>query len=160
MNNDIQFEKNDYVFNYRIAIVIRKDNKILIQKDTRAKHITLPGGRCELGESTADTAIREFKEETGIDTEIVKDLGMIENFFTSSFNGKKYHEILMIQESKIINKELYDKNIFDNIEKKKKDFLIYEWLEIDKLKDNNFKPEIIVDFLKSDTFIHFINKEY
>lgn len=160
MNNDIQFEKNDYVFNYRVAIVIRKDNKILIQKDIRAKHITLPGGRCELGESTADTAIREFKEETGIDMESVKGLGMIENFFTSSFNGKKYHEILMIQEAKIINKELYDKNIFDNIEKKKKDFLIYEWLEIDKLKDNNFKPEIIVDFLKSATFIHFINKDY
>ena len=28
----------------------------------------------------------------------------------------------MIQEAKIINKELYDKNIFDNIEKKKKLF--------------------------------------
>lgn len=158
MNNDIQFEKNDYVFNYRVAIVIRKDNKILIQKDAGAKHITLPGGRCELGESTADTAIREFKEETGIDAEIVKGLGMIENFFSSSFNGKKYHEILMILEAKIINKELYDKNIFDNIEEKKKDFLTYEWLEIDKLKDNNFKPKIIVDILKSATFIHFINK--
>ena len=160
MKNDIQFEKNDFVFNYRVAIVIKNDNKILIQRDTRAKHITLPGGRCELGESTADTAIREFKEETGIDTEIVKGLGMIENFFTSSFNGKKYHEILMIQEAKIINNDLYNKDIINNIEEKKKDFLTYEWLETDKLKDNNFKPEIVVDIIKSDSFIHFINKEY
>ena len=160
VHDDIQFEKNDYMFNYRVAIVVKKDNKILIQRDTRAKHITLPGGRCELGESTADTAIREFKEETGIDTEIVKGLGMIENFFTSSFNGKKYHEILMIQEVKMIDKELYNKNVINNIEEKKKDFLTYEWLEIDKLKENNFKPEIIVNIIKSNYFIHYINKEY
>lgn len=159
MDNDIQFEKNDFVFNYRVAIVIKKANQVLTQRDTRAKHLTLPGGRCELGESTADTAIREFKEETGIDTEIVKRLGMIENFFTSSFNGKKYHEILIIQEVKMIDKELYNKDIINNIEEKKKDFLTYEWVEIDKLKDNNFKPEIVVDIIKSDSFIHFINKE-
>ena len=158
MNNDIQFEKNDFVFNYRVAIVIKKSNQVLMQRDIRAKHITLPGGRCELGESTADTAIREFKEETGIDIEIVKGLGMIENFFTSSFNGKKYHEILIIQEAKMIDKELYNKDIINNIEEKKKDFLTYEWLEIDKLKDNSFKPEIVVDIIKSDSFIHFINK--
>ena len=160
MNNDIQFEKNDFVFNYRVAIVIRNDNKVLIQRDTRAKHITLPGGRCELGESTADTAIREFKEETGIDTEVVKGLGMIENFFTSSFNEKKYHEILMIQELKFNNDDDYNKEIINNIEEKKKEFLTYEWLDIDSLKDNNFKPEIIVDILNNNTFTHFINKEY
>lgn len=160
MNNDIQFEKNDFVFNYRVAIVIRNDNKVLIQRDTGAKHITLPGGRCELGESTADTAIREFKEETGIDTEIVKGLGMIENFFTSSFNGKKYHEILMIQELKFNNDDDYNKEIINNIEEKKKDFLTYGWLDIDSLKDNNFKPEIIVDILNNNTFTHYINKEY
>lgn len=120
MNNDIQFEKNDFVFNYRVAIVIRNDSKVLIQRDTRSKHITLPGGRCELGESTAETAIREFKEETGIDTEVVKGLGMIENFFTSSFNGKKYHEILMIQELKFNNDDDYNREIINNIEEKKK----------------------------------------
>ena len=159
MNNDIQFEKNDFVFNYRVAIVIRNDNKVLIQRDTRAKHITLPGGRCELGESSADTAIREFMEETGIETESIKGLGMIENFFVSSFNGKKYHEILLIQELKLKKADDYKKNVINNIEEKKKDFLTYEWLDIDSLKDNNFKPEIIVDILNNNNFTHFINKE-
>ena len=159
MNNDITFERNENVFNYRVAIVIKNDSKILIQKDTRAKHITLPGGRCELGESSADTAIREFMEETGIETESIKGLGMIENFFVSSFNEKKYHEILLIQELKFKNLNDYNKNIFTNIEEKKKDFLTYEWLELNKLKENNFKPEIVIDIINKNEFIHYINKE-
>lgn len=158
MNNDITFERNENVFNYRVAIVIKNDKKVLIQKDTRANHITLPGGRCELGESSADTAIREFMEETGIETESIKGLGMIENFFVSSFNGKKYHEILLIQELKFKNFNDYKKTIINNIEEKKKDFLTYEWLEINKLKENNFKPEIIINIINKNEFTHYINK--
>ncbi len=160
MNTDIQFEKNNKVFNYRVAIVIKNNNKILIQKDSRTNHITLPGGRCEIGESSEDSAIREFLEETGIDSVNIKGLGMIENFFTSSFNGKKYHEILVIQELKFKNDFNYKNELINNIEEKKKEFLTYEWIDINKLKENNFKPEIVIDIIRNDTFTHFINKEY
>jgi len=160
MNNDITFERDENVFNYRVAIVIKNNNRVLIQKDTRANHITLPGGRCELGESSADTAIREFIEETGIEAENIKGLGMIENFFISSFNRKKYHEILLIQELKLKNSDEYNKIVINNIEEKKKEFLTYEWIEINKLKESNFKPEIIIDMLNNNEFIHYINKEY
>ena len=160
MNNDIKIENNNIIFNYNVAIVIRNNNKILIQKDTRAKHITLPGGRCVLGESSQDPAIREFLEETGIKTKYIKSLGMIENFFISSFNNKKYHEILIIQELEFINNEDYKKELIKNIEKSKKDFLTYEWIDIEKLKDNNFKPDIAVDIINKEAFIHYINKEY
>lgn len=51
MNNDITYEKDEMVFNYRIAIIIKKENQILVQKDDRTEHLTLPGGRCSLGES-------------------------------------------------------------------------------------------------------------
>lgn len=88
MNNDITYEQNGMTFNYRIAIVIRNSNKILVQKDDRAKHLTLPGGRCSLGESSVETALREFKEETGIDTRFKNGIGIVENFFTSSFTEK------------------------------------------------------------------------
>lgn len=69
-------------------IVIRNGNKILVQKDDRAKHLTLPGGRCSLGENSVETALREFKEETGIDTRFKNGIGIVENFFTSSFTEK------------------------------------------------------------------------
>ena len=158
-NNDVQFEKNDKVFNYRVAIIIRNENKILVQKDNRAKHLTLPGGRCELGEPSSDTACREFKEETGIDTIYVKSIGMIENFFVSSFNGKNYHEILMINELKFQNSNLYENTIINNIEDKKKEHISYTWKTLEELKNEDFRPSMILDILDQNEFIHLINKD-
>lgn len=63
MNKDINFEKNGIIFNYRVAIIIKKDEKLLVQKNSKVNHYTLPGGRCELLENSKDTAIREFKEK-------------------------------------------------------------------------------------------------
>ncbi len=158
-NNDIQFEKNDKIFNYRVAIVIKNGNKILVQRDKRAKHLTLPGGRCELGESSSDTAYREFLEETGIKTDYVKGIGMIENFFVSSFNRKNYHEILLIHELKFQNINYYNKSIINNIEEKKKDFIEYFWKDIDELKNENFKPNLILNMINQNEFVHYIIKD-
>ena len=156
MNNDIQFEKNDMIFNYRVAIIIKNGNKILIQKDDRASHYTLPGGRCELGENSINTGMREFKEETGINITLKKKVGMIENFFVSSFNDKKYHEILIIHEYEFNDRNLYNHTSIANIEEKKKEHLTYIWLSIDELKNANFKPKIVLDMIKKEEFQHYI----
>lgn len=158
MNNDINFEKNNIVFNYRVAIVIKKEDKILVQQDGRVHHYTLPGGRCELDEDSIHAAIREFKEETGIDIELKKKIGIIENFFTSSFNDKKYHEILMIYEFIFNDENIYNQKEILNIEEKKKEHLTYIWMSIDELKNSNFKPEIIPDMIKNNEFEHYIFK--
>ena len=50
------------------AIVI-DDNKVLVIKH-RAGHVGFPKGHVEDGETEAETAIREVKEETGIDIEV------------------------------------------------------------------------------------------
>ena len=159
MNNNIHFEKNNIVFNYRVAIIIKSDDKILVQIDNRINHLTLPGGRCELGESSIDTAIREFSEETGINTKFIKSIGMIENFFVSSFNKKNYHEILLINELSFENKKLYKLPIINNIEDNKKDFISYAWKKINDLKKEDFRPNIILDMLDKKEFIHLINKD-
>ena len=72
-----------------------------------------------MGESSAQTGIRELKEETGLESEFIKEIGMIGNFFTSSFTNKKIHEILLINELKFVNESVYDKNIINNIEVQK-----------------------------------------
>ena len=159
MNNDVKFEKNDIFFNYRVAIVIRNGEKILVQKDTRVSYYTLPGGRCELGENSINTGIREFKEETGIDITLKKKVGMIENFFVFSFNDKYYHEILIIHEYEFNDYNLYSKSSIANIEEKKKDYLTYIWLKPADLKETNLKPKIILDMIKKDEFQHYIFDE-
>lgn len=157
MKQDITFEKNNMIFNYRVAIVIKNNNFVLIQKDDRVSHITLPGGRCELGETTKETAIREFEEETNIKCKFKKDLEIIENFFVSSFNQKKYHEILFVLELEFVDKNNYKLKEIKNVEEKKKDHLKYIWIDIKNLKKSNFKPEIIINSINNNKFKHEIN---
>lgn len=159
MNNDITYEQNGMTFNYRIAIVIRNGNKILVQKDDRSEHLTLPGGRCSLGESSVETALREFKEETGIDTKFKNGVGIVENFFTSSFTGKRTHEILIINELEFIDDSCYKKEIINNIEEKKDKFkhLTYIWIDVNELKKVEFHPEQVLDMLDKNEFQHIIN---
>lgn len=159
MNKDIVYEQNNIVFNYRVAIVIRNNNKILIQKDNRCNYYILPGGRCKLGESSIDAAIREFKEETGINTKSTKSLGMIENFFTSNFNGKKYHEILIIHELEFINTNDYKSDYINNVEDDKNEFINFEWINVEDLYNIDLKPKIIIDIIKSNEYKHVINKD-
>ena len=53
------------------AIVINKDNKVLLVKHNKG-HYGFPKGHMEANESEVDTAIRETKEETNIDAIIDK----------------------------------------------------------------------------------------
>lgn len=159
MNNDITYEKDGKIFNYRVAIIIKKGNQILIQKDDRVEHLTLPGGRGNFFESSIETAVREFKEETGIDTKFKNGVGIIENFFTSNFTEKKIHEILIVNELEFLEDNYYQKEIINNIEgmKDKSKHLTYIWLDIKELKTLKFTPKQILDMLDKEGFQHIIN---
>ena len=149
---DINFTLDTEVFNYRVGAVIKKNNKILVQKDGPSDYYTLIGGRCKLGESSVEAALREVKEETGINAKYVKTLGIIENFFLSSYNHKNYHEILIINEIKLESDIDDIKNIEGKDEK-------YEWLSLDELKESKFLPEIVLDIIKNNQLVHIINKD-
>lgn len=159
MNNDICFDKNNVVFNYRVAAIIRHNNKLLVQKSTKVSHVTVLGGRCNLGEDSASALKREIKEETGYDVTITKELGMVENFFTSSFNNKKYHEILIVYETEFKDKGVYNLEKIKSLEEDHEKYLNYVWMEIDKLKQMAFHPTILLDMLDNTTFTHLIYKE-
>lgn len=60
------------------TIVINDKNEILLIKGPM-RGWEMPGGVVELGESLKDGAVRETKEETGIDVEVVKFCGIFQN---------------------------------------------------------------------------------
>lgn len=67
------------------TIVINKQKEILLIKGPR-RGWEMPGGQVEEGESLKDAAIRETKEETGIDIEVLKFCGVFQNVNDSICN--------------------------------------------------------------------------
>ena len=67
------------------TIVINENNEILLIKGPR-RGWEMPGGQVEDGESLREAAIRETKEESGIDVEIIKFCGIFQNVNRSICN--------------------------------------------------------------------------
>ena len=63
-----------YDFNIRVTGILIEDNKILLvkQKVSNKRNWSLPGGKLEHGETIEQGIIREMKEETGLDVEIIR----------------------------------------------------------------------------------------
>ena len=154
---DITIDVDDYKLNIRAAGVMIHNGKILVHKNVNSDHYALMGGRVEIWESTANTIKREIKEELEKDIEITGYISTIENFF--EMKGSKYHEIMFVHKIEFINEE--DKKIeytMKNIEGK--DYLQYEWIEIDRIDEYPLLPRTVKDVLKKNKFpIHKINND-
>ena len=154
---DITIDVDNYKLNVRAAGVMIHNGKVLVHKNVNSDYYALIGGRVEIGESSEDTIKREIKEELGKDIKITEYISTIENFF--EIKGSKYHEIMFVYGIEFINEE--DKKIdyvMKNIEGK--DYLQYEWIELDRIEEYTLLPKVLKEVLKENKFpIHRINDE-
>lgn len=67
------------------TIVLNSKNELLLIKGPR-RGWEMPGGQVEEGESLKEAAIRETKEESGIDIEVIKFCGIFQNVERSICN--------------------------------------------------------------------------
>src|SRR5215469_6863854 len=58
------------------AIVVDDRNRILLQRRTDSGNWALPGGAMDIGETLAECAIREVREETGLDVRVDRIVGI------------------------------------------------------------------------------------
>jgi mutator protein MutT len=79
------------------AVIICK-RKILLEKRKgepgRGKW-SIPGGLVELGESAEQTAIREVKEETGLEVEKPELIDIVDNIVRDENGEVKYHFVIV-----------------------------------------------------------------
>jgi 8-oxo-dGTP diphosphatase len=71
---------------------------LLIQRGTppRLGEWSIPGGRIEWGEATKAAALRELREETGIEAEIVALIDVVDAIFTSRASGDTTRHYVLI----------------------------------------------------------------
>lgn len=154
---DLTIKVEDYKLNVRAAGIIIHNNKVLTHRNINSNHYTFIGGRVEIGEDSASTVKREIEEEIGKEVEIIEHGGVIENFF--EMQGTKYHEMLFMHRAEFVDEE--DQKIEYTLKNREgKDYLQYEWIDIDHLDDYPIKPAIIKEILKQGKFpVHMINKD-
>jgi ADP-ribose pyrophosphatase YjhB (NUDIX family) len=58
------------------AVVADRDGRILLQRRSDSGNWALPGGAMDIGETLAESAIREVREETGFDVRIERIVGI------------------------------------------------------------------------------------
>lgn len=84
------------------GVVIKKDGKYLLVQEKQAKGAyglwNFPAGRIDVGDTIEQTAIKEAKEETGYDVELIKKLDI---FQESAIEPPKH-----VFEAKIIGGDL------------------------------------------------------
>ena len=95
--------------------IIIDNEKVLLIKQTKG-HWGFPKGHVEENETEVETAIREVKEETNLDVEIVSDKRYVERYITDKgvdkesvyFIAKKIGGIAKEQEEEIVSMEWLD----------------------------------------------------
>ncbi len=154
---DITLDVEDYKLNIRAAGVIIHNGKILAHRNINSDHYALVGGRVKIGENSAKTVKREMQEELGKNVEITGYIATIENFF--EMKGSKYHEILFVHQVEFIDDE--DKKIKYTLKNREgKDYLQYEWIDLNKIEEYPLYPKTIQTILKEQKFpTHQINDE-
>jgi len=108
------------------AVLVISDGKFLLGERNKKNcngYWVIPGGGVKFGETIRDAAIREIKEETGLDVEIIDFIGHREAIGISD----NYHSVIFFHLAKPKNLEI---NAGDDISKAK--FFSIE--EIKKLK--------------------------
>jgi ADP-ribose pyrophosphatase YjhB (NUDIX family) len=77
-------------FNVRTVGVAIHNEQVLLHRAAHDTWWSLPGGRVELHESSADALVREMREELGVEIAALRLLWVMERFFVSP---QRHHSI-------------------------------------------------------------------
>ena len=91
---------------YAGGCIFNKNGEVLLQKRADCNKWGFPGGAIELGETPEMAAIREVKEETGLDVEVDNLIGIYTDSDVICANGDKVHSICIGYEMSIVGGEL------------------------------------------------------
>ena len=109
--------------------VIIENGKLLVSKDSKDDFYKIPGGRIEFGEELEETCIREVKEETNADVELIRPLHTMV-IYKNPQTQEEMSIILIHYEAKLKNPGKLKPNREDIIEVK--------WLDVEGIKSGKY----------------------
>ena len=159
---DILFKTDDYVFSYRVGGLLIHDGKVLMQKAADDDGYAFIGGHVAFGETTAETIIREFKEEIGADIKAERLIMVNENFFPWGNHPCQqinlYYLVSLIDETQIP----LDKNFkaLDELGNERID-LDMCWIPLKDVPSKKIYPAQAKEYILNipDKIVYFVHKE-
>lgn len=98
------------ILNYAGCIIQDENGGLLLQRRSDCGEWGFPGGMVEFGESVAEAAVREVKEESGLDVEITSLYGVYSKYYAEYNNGDKAQPIVHLFRAKVVGGSLIDRN--------------------------------------------------
>lgn len=86
--------------------VFNEKGEVLLQRRADSNKWGFPGGAIEIGETPQMAAVRELKEETGLDVEVGRLIGIYTEFDMEYPNGDKAQSICVAFELTVVGGEL------------------------------------------------------
>ena len=79
------------------ALIQDEERYLLIKRaaEPDAGFWSIPGGLVEIGERAEDAAVREAKEETGLDVEVIELLGVVDKIVRDEDSRIKFHFVIV-----------------------------------------------------------------
>jgi len=142
MNNLITEKK----FCLKVRAIIHDGDNLLVVRIKGQNFCFLPGGTHEIGETLANTLVREIKEEIGLSAEVKEYLGVVENSWSE--DNSHIYEINHVFEAVI--PELNTKTNPPSLE----NHLEFFWIKPEDFEKQRLLPvmiqPLVVNWLEGD----------
>lgn len=90
------------ILNYAGCVFFNEGGKLVLQKRSDCNEWGFFGGLVELGESLAEAAVREVKEESGYDVAVTSLFGIYSKYFATYANQDEAQTVCTLFKAKII----------------------------------------------------------
>lgn len=117
--------------------------KILLVKNTNSRYWSFPKGHIEKGETEKQTAIREIKEETGLDVDIKNDFREISDY--CPFGKIRKHVVFFLAQA-----------FTDDVKIQKEEISDYAWVDLQQARKICFYDNDLRILEKAETAIKLI----
>jgi 8-oxo-dGTP pyrophosphatase MutT (NUDIX family) len=134
------------------ASVIRDRNRILVWEDhnpATGEVVAVPlAGGIEFGETGAEAARRELKEEIGATATRVDYLGLIEDIF--EWNGTQRHELYLIYDVDLADRSVYEVEEIE-VDEGGRDVYRAKWRPLSELIDSvRLVPDGLLELIRAN----------
>lgn len=96
------------ILNTAAGVLVNDNNEVLLNERVDTHNWSLPGGYLEFGETFAEACVREFKEDSGLDVEIVDRIDILDKGDIHYPNGDVVQSIAGLFHVKQIGGQLLD----------------------------------------------------